>query len=82
MMLWRGKTLQISSRPGSWNPVGIHFCLDAVQGFQMQMLSVSQVAPEALDGPKETPVPEAEPTVPAPPPTKPAWNSLDACMGS
>lgn len=25
----------------------------AAQGFQMQMLSVSQVAPEAVDGPKE-----------------------------
>jgi len=45
-----------------------------IQGFQMQMLSVSQVAPEAVDGPKEdltTAVEETVPSVPAPPPTKP-----------
>lgn len=55
----------------------------AAQGFQMQMLSVSQVAPEAVDEPKEALVPEAEPSMPAPPPTKPAWNSLDVkSMGS
>ncbi|CAE7467063.1 PUB7 [Symbiodinium natans] len=70
-------TSQHGSNPLTGAPLAMDEVVDRedianfIQGYQLQMLSVTQVAPEAIDGA----VPEVraapDPDVPAPPPTKP-----------
>jgi len=70
-------TSQHGSNPLTGAPLAMDEVVDRedianfIQGYQLQMLSVTQVAPEAIDGAEPEVRAAPDPDVPAPPPTKP-----------
>ncbi|CAE7210450.1 GIP [Symbiodinium necroappetens] len=70
-------TSQHGSNPLTGAPLAMDEVVDRedianfIQGYQLQMLSVTQVAPEAIDGAGPEVRAAPDPDVPAPPPTKP-----------